>query len=314
MLNKESFREYKSRIRAVIDYVEKDTREDLNIEVLAEVACFSPYHFHRVFHAFVGETPKEFVNRIRLEKAASRLITYPKEQVTVVAQGCGFSSSAAFARAFKEYFGCSASEWRSGRLEILEKSRNRKDNGKDRIANTRALGFVVGDNGKSTEAMKELLINPEVKSMPSHRVAFLAHLGDYSEKTGRLFDALRHWAEPRGLITSDTRFIGICLDNPKVTAPERGRYYACMTVPADVRPEEGINLTEIPAARCAVARFEGSRPEIPLAYDELYGKFIPENGYQPADRPAYEIHYGNPRKDPERKSTLDLCVPVEPLG
>ena len=49
-------REYLHRINKVIDYIEHHLNEELNIEKLSEVACFSPFHFNRIFSAFVGET------------------------------------------------------------------------------------------------------------------------------------------------------------------------------------------------------------------------------------------------------------------
>ncbi|MBL7135447.1 MAG: helix-turn-helix transcriptional regulator [Candidatus Marinimicrobia bacterium] len=76
----------------------------MTLNELVAVAHFSPFHFHRLFRAFVGETLKQFIQRIRLEKAAERLITNPLESITAIALDSGFSGSATFARAFKEYF------------------------------------------------------------------------------------------------------------------------------------------------------------------------------------------------------------------
>jgi AraC family transcriptional regulator len=60
----------------------------------------------------IGETPNVFVNRLRVEKAANMLQKNPLLSITDIAFDCGFSSSAAFARSFKQYFGISASKWR----------------------------------------------------------------------------------------------------------------------------------------------------------------------------------------------------------
>lgn len=314
MANEKSLQEYKARIQRVIDHVEKNVADRISLGVLAEVSCFSPYHFHRIFHAFVGETPGEFVNRIRLEKAASRLITYPSEPITEIAYKYGFASSSAFARAFREYFGCSASEWRGGRLEDLTNGKSSRVNDKKRGDPSVSSGFTDNENSKSaTERMKEMLLKTEIKLMPSFHVAYLSYLYGYNRKIEKLFDRLSRWAGPRGLLTDDARFIGIAPDNPKMTGADKCRHYACMTVPAYIVPEQEIGVTDIPAARCVVARFEGVQREVALAYDELFGKFMPENGYQPADLPAYEIYYNDPKKTPGNKFTLDLCVPVEAL-
>jgi AraC family transcriptional regulator len=96
---------------------------------------FSPFHFHRIFSAMVGETLSSFIRRLRLERAASMLIDHPKQTITEIAMACGFSSSASFARAFAERFGMSASELRQGGSAILrgtlgEQSKIRKTDNK----------------------------------------------------------------------------------------------------------------------------------------------------------------------------------------
>jgi AraC family transcriptional regulator len=105
--------EYTYRINRVIDYLEANIDDDLSLETLSGVANFSKYHFHRIFRAMVGETLNQFIQRIRLEKAATQLKFNPKKSITEIAFDCGFSGSAAFARAFKDAFQMSASEWRS---------------------------------------------------------------------------------------------------------------------------------------------------------------------------------------------------------
>ena len=106
--------EYVSRINHVLDYIEIHIAEDLTLEDLALVASFSPFYFHRIFGAMVGETLNAFIQRIRVEKAATQLINNPKKSVTEVALDCGFSGPTTFARAFREHFDMSASQWRAG--------------------------------------------------------------------------------------------------------------------------------------------------------------------------------------------------------
>ena len=95
-IQQKSRKEYIHRINRVADYVETHMDEDHSLETLASVAHFSPYHFHRIFKAIVGETIKDYTNRIRLEKAGRMLISSPRDSVTRVAMECGFSSSAVF--------------------------------------------------------------------------------------------------------------------------------------------------------------------------------------------------------------------------
>ena len=94
-----SLKEYKSRISRVIKYIDDNLNKELSLETLADAACFSPFHFHRIFNAIVGETPGDFVKRLRIEKAANQLIYFNDQPITQIALNCGYSSSASFARA-----------------------------------------------------------------------------------------------------------------------------------------------------------------------------------------------------------------------
>src|ERR1019366_3263326 len=66
---------YQEQMARVVPHIEGHLEEPLPLEELAAVACFSPYHFHRVFRGTVGESVKEHVRRLRLERAARRLLS-----------------------------------------------------------------------------------------------------------------------------------------------------------------------------------------------------------------------------------------------
>src|SRR5438270_4805023 len=109
--------EYTQRIDRVIDYLRGNLDRPVKLAELAEVACFSEFHFHRIFGAVSGETLKVFTNRLRLEKAA-RLLRYSGRNLTEIALDCGFSSSATFSRAFRSGYDTSPSQFRkSGEIK-----------------------------------------------------------------------------------------------------------------------------------------------------------------------------------------------------
>ncbi len=60
------------------------------MEVLAGAANFSRYHFHRIFSAMAGETLTRHIQRVRAEKAATKLIGNPGKTITEIAFECGF--------------------------------------------------------------------------------------------------------------------------------------------------------------------------------------------------------------------------------
>jgi AraC family transcriptional regulator len=109
--------EYAQRIDRVIDHLRGNLHRQVRLEELAKVACFSEFHFHRVFGAVSGETLNNFTNRLRLEKAA-RLLRYSDKSLTDIAIDCGFSSSASFSRAFRSGYDTSPSQFRkSGQIK-----------------------------------------------------------------------------------------------------------------------------------------------------------------------------------------------------
>src|SRR5437764_10446971 len=115
--NTQANSEYTQRIDRVIDYLRGNMDRQPKLEDLATVACFSEFHFHRIFSAVSGETLNNFTNRLRLEKAA-RLLRYSEQSLTDIALDCGFSSSATFSRAFRAGYDTSPSQFRkSGEIK-----------------------------------------------------------------------------------------------------------------------------------------------------------------------------------------------------
>jgi AraC family transcriptional regulator len=292
---------YEGRINRVIDFVTEHLDERLTLEQLAKVACFSPFHFHRVFAAATGETVHELVQRLRLERAASWLVTRPGRSITEIALDCGFVSSAVFARAFRARFGCTASVWRGSCVDA--------DDAKSKIHQSLRNERKASGSAKPYGGAMDI----EIKDMPAWHVAYVRRFGRYGEGVPETWAKLAQWAEPRGLLGPETPRIGVGHDDPHITAPEKCRYDACIPVPADLVPESPIGLADIPGGRAAVFHFDGPQRDIPAAYDAFYGLWLPKSGYQPIDRPSYELFYGSPRVGPDRLR-FDICMLVKPLS
>jgi len=317
--------EYTARVNRVIDYIEAHISEDLSLAELADVAHFSPFHFHRIFRGMVGETLNDFIHRIRVEKAAAKLVLNPKKSVTEIAFDCGFSSSSAFARSFREAYGMSASDWRSHRH--LQYSKNSKEMSKDgqSVGNTGkdfdvSLYYNQGTNNQLWRVKmknKEVRTNVEVKDMPELHVAYIRHIGPYQgdqELFGRLFNKLMAWAGPRGLLRfPETKVMTIYHDNPDITEESRLRTDACITVPQDTQVEGEIGKANIAAGKYAVAHFEITPDQYQDAWNAVYGGWLPESGYQPEDGPCYELYLNDPKQHPEGKHIIDICIPVKPI-
>lgn len=319
--------EYLHRINRVIDYIDNHLADPLTLDELASIANFSPYHFHRIFGALLGETLNQFILRLRLEKSASLLLQDPKESITSVALDCGFSSSATFARSFKDYFKMSASEWRSGRHDEYRKNCKTNHNirqslDKDRKEYDVSTRYINGNQRKQTwriqmKQKSKLNADVEVKNLDPMTVAYVRHVGPYKQDSAlfeRLFEQLCTWAGPRDLMgLPNTKFLSVYHDNPEITEEAKLRLSVCITVPAETEVSGEIGKMEIPGGKYAVAHFEIGSDQFEDAWNAVYGGWLPESGYQPDDRPCFEDCVGDPKEHPEGKHLVDIHVPVKPL-
>lgn len=105
--------EYQLRINKVTDYICNNIDQPLPLRKMAGIACFSPFHFHRVFTILTGETPTDYIKRTRIEKAAFLLKQDKELSATEVARLCGFSSLSLLSRNFRQYFSMTIREFRS---------------------------------------------------------------------------------------------------------------------------------------------------------------------------------------------------------
>lgn len=96
--------EYVAAISNVLQHIQLHLDEELTPHMLADVACFSQHHFHRIFRAVVGESVMDHVRRLRLERAAYRLKN-SRESVAGIAFDAGYGAQEAFTRIFQAYFG-----------------------------------------------------------------------------------------------------------------------------------------------------------------------------------------------------------------
>lgn len=67
--------EYQKCVNVVVEYINQHLGEDIDLKSLARISNFSPFYFHRIMKAFLGEPIGTFIVRTRTE-AAARLLRY----------------------------------------------------------------------------------------------------------------------------------------------------------------------------------------------------------------------------------------------
>ncbi len=312
-------RAYIRKINAAIDYIEDNIYDELNLTTISNVSGFSPFHFHRIFKAHMGETINRFLQRIRLEKAATQLLHNHEKSITDIAFDCGFSGSAAFARLFKEKYGMSASEWQKKMLRKNGESLRKNCKSERNIGKENRLTFdYYNDSNTWRLTMKEKNSTTfEVKEMAAMTVAYVRHIGPYkgdSELFEQLYSKVTTWAGARDLLKfPETKFLTAYHDDPGITDEQQLRISVGLTVPSDVKTDGEIGKMEIPKRKYGIGHFELKADEFESAWTRIYRDWLPQSGYQPDEGACLEICLNDPKEHPEHKHIVDICIPVKPL-
>lgn len=309
MQPRDSRSEYERRIHRVLAHIDAHLDQPLALDALAAVAHFSPFHFHRLFTAWCGETLGDYLRRRRLEVAALRLATQPQLSVLEVALGVGFGSGEAFARAFKQRFGASPSEWRAQRKtdQVQSKIDQLERNG------GQAGAAGVGEHGFPATPYVEQPMNVTLVDRQPVDVAYYRYTGPYGPAVGRFwFEQVAPWMAANQLM-GRPRY-GLSHDDPDITDADRCRYDAAVEVPPGEVLSGQPQRATLPGGRYACMPFEGTVDIINEAWRRLLRDWLPGSGLQLDARPFLE-HY--PVDAPYDPATgvfgCELCIPVSPL-
>ena len=113
----------------------------------------------------------------------------------------------------------------------------------------------------------------EIKTIKPMRVAFVRHVGPYDE-VGTAWDKLCTMLGIEGYLGAQCKFIGISYDDPDVTAPEKLRYDACITVDDNFVPTGDIMVQTIGGGEYAVMTHIGPYDKLGETYSKLYGQWL----------------------------------------
>jgi AraC family transcriptional regulator len=299
--------EYLRRIHAVQDYIEEHADTVPSLAQLANIGCFSKYHFHRLFRALTGETLLQYVNRIKMERAASYLAHSPQITVTDIAYHYGFSDSAVFSRSFKHHFGISPTAFRQ------KHSKNCKDG---------RINFpYTHGNQEQTIRSDTMSVTATSVDMTEFdlRVIYIRYTGSYQELAEvipSMIQKLYGFAMSQQLLDpKNAKILSVYHDNPDLTDEAQLRTSLCITIHKDAKVVEqsDIGIMNIDG-QYAVGHFELQPQDYGAAWHYMYGEWLPGSGTQPRDTFPFEVYVSDPSQNPGGKQLLDVCLPVEPLG
>ncbi|MGJ8551298.1 AraC family transcriptional regulator [Winogradskyella wichelsiae] len=301
--DKEIQADYKNRINRVFEFIDQNLDSDLSLNTIAEIAFFSPFHFHRIFKFITGETLNEYVNRQKIEKSTLDLL-HKNITTTEIAHKYGFSDNSSFSRAFKKYFGISPTEFKQQNPNRHSKIRQLESkNGQDYPDYERYICII--NNLKKWIKMN---VNIEIKEMPKMDLAYVSSIGPQNLESA--YQKLMKWATPQGLMNEQTKMVTIYHDSFKVTEANKVRMSASILLNKPIGADGEIGLTSIQKGKFIVGSFEIGLNEFEKSWTGLF-LWMSENGYKKADKNPFEIYHNNFNEHPERKAIVDFYIPIE---
>lgn len=299
---------YEQALLATLIHIETHLEDDLTLEGLARRAGFSPYHFHRLFRAIVGEPVKEYIRRLRLDRSAYRL-KISEETILQIALAAGFKTHASFTRAFKRQFGTTPQDFRR---DFLRTSPARKSRPRPQYPADHHMSDNTGllANGSTAARVRLEHVRPIV-------VAFVRHTGPYDgllepgTPLSLLWDELFAWGSANRSTNAGSLLIGIPQDDPSITPPEKLRFDVCVQIPA-ARPTTGhIGCQTIPPGLYGAGRHYGSFDDLADTYAHIYRTLVADGKYRLRPGTPFEVYSHTQVKDDLRIHFTDVYLPVE---
>lgn len=300
-------RKYEQSVLPVLVHCDQHLDEPLTLADLAAIAGFSPHHFHRIFQYVTGEAPKEYLRRLRLERAVYRLKVSP-DNVIRIGLEAGFHTHETFTRAFSRRFGITPSAFR-GVLHAFRAA------AADTLTSRTFDGFT-----EETPLTLRFDLRKEPVSVartPARQLIFVRHLGYENLLAGGrsfldLWDEVFAYADAHGIEYSPATLIGITHDDPYVTDEERFRFDACLPVNGPVRVSHPVGYREQPAGMCVVRRHAGGLEEIARTFAYLGVEWLPSDDYWLGSAPPFELYHCEYVDGRLERCWTDAYVPLEP--
>ena len=284
---------YSARIDLALNYVNANLDKKISIEDLAFAAHFSTFHFHRIFQSLMNESVGNYINRIKLEKASQKL-SYTNKTILEISLDFGFSSTATFSRAFKNYFGSTPTQYRKNGL-------------------TKNSKICKNPVRESTDlcTMKE---EPTIilKELEYEKIAYITVFNAFKEgKALKSLNKLINWSKQMGVF-NEGEILGMSPDDAVVTPKEKYRYLIGITIPVDFTFDDSIvKIMSIPKSKYAITKVSGTVEDVINSWKYLYDNWLINSNYEPNHLFAFEKFVNKKNANDWSSFELELFLPIK---
>ncbi|MFV0562592.1 AraC family transcriptional regulator [Malaciobacter mytili] len=249
----------------IMHYIYKYINTNIDLEELSINLKISKYHMHRIFKEEFGQNIYETIKSIRLQKAASLLLTNHNSTITNIAKMCGYSSQGAFIKVFKDKFNMTPKEWKRGDYKQLIKI-------------------------KASYSLKA-----QILKIKSKKIYYIRHKGDINSKK-LAWERLNTWVLSKDI--KEYNQITLYHDNPSITPLLECQYTAAIQT-QEIIEENTLPSLMSPSGIYAKFDFQGSYKEFLEFINWVYFDWLINSGYETTTEPSYVVYKKNSFLDDE---------------
>ena len=292
--------DYSIRIQRVMRYIEEHLDEHITLRELSRVACFSQYHFHRVFVACVGITILEYIHYRRLAKAASLLLktTSPVMDIALLV---GYETHAAFSKAFRQCYNMPPSEYR-------------KMNGKGITHHLPEIMNPAGIRKKQNRDKQSTRIAYEIREIPEMKVLCITSKGFFQggflEAGLDAFTAISTYVIRNNLLEQIRHCLSIIPDIPHEFHDPDAKIHCGFSIEGDIPHNDQVDIHTIEKGRYAVFEHLGPYQNLFQTWNMAYYTCAFAGEEKLRDTPSFEIYLNSPAVIPPEELMTKIYIPV----
>lgn len=273
-------------------YIDTHLSRAIGIKELADIACFSPFHFQRIFLTLVGETVGQYQQRKRLERA-TQLLMEDQKSILEIALETGYETPAALTKLFKRWTGDTPTSFR------------RKLTPSD-LDSFHPL--------KPSRLSKKINLYPIFQELPELIFIFIEISGMQDGKFTKVaqpaFEEMYHWVLKNHLMENVRFWLGMIPYKPSNYQDSKASLWfgiAFEELPSISIPFSILNL---PAGKVAVFKHCGPYDYLLQTWNCAYQRWLPESGYMLRDMSPFERYLTNPKNTPPENTIAEVCIPI----
>lgn len=296
MQSAETIIDHRQRIQRVVTHINRHLDKKLRLDELSQLACFSPFHFIRVFENVMGEPPQQYVFRKRMEQAGFNLLRRDWS-VTDVTFSVAYETPSSFCKSFKNYYGKSPRRFRD--------------------TTPKNLYHKTHHPFRSTRKNQKWSRNgqvPVIKHLPSINVICIknrgANAGSFRATAPGSFERFESKIINEDLGCFVGNQVSVYPFRPSSLEDREAQSLVGAIALRNTESLNGFNHITLPEGKYAIFNHFGSYDFMIQTWNQAYANWYPRSGRTLRESPPVELHLGNRLNQDPLQLIAHLMVPI----